>query len=123
MRKRRRQNLGSDHPTAPVKPAARQRWLLVGTVSALVVLVVATIAVAALWRPSRGDSGPGGGVKPAPAANPAPAASAPHGGTGPAPEGMAWIPGGEFTMGSADPRGDVCGGHEAMADARPLHGV
>jgi formylglycine-generating enzyme len=36
---------------------------------------------------------------------------------------MAWIPGGEFTMGAADPRGTPDGGDEAMADARPLHRV
>ncbi len=41
----------------------------------------------------------------------------------PAPEGMLWIPGGEFSMGSADPRGLPDGGHEGMADARPIHRV
>jgi len=43
--------------------------------------------------------------------------------TGPAPEGMAWIPGGEFSMGCADPRLCVDGGHEPMNDARPIHRV
>jgi len=39
-----------------------------------------------------------------------------------APEGMVWIPGGEFSMGSADPTsGGHC--HEPMADARPIHRV
>ena len=42
---------------------------------------------------------------------------------GPAPAGMVWIPGGEFSMGSKDPRGDLCGGNEPMADARPVHRV
>ena len=41
----------------------------------------------------------------------------------PAPEGMAWIPGGEFSMGSTDPRNDLCGGNEPMDDARPVHRV
>jgi formylglycine-generating enzyme required for sulfatase activity len=42
---------------------------------------------------------------------------------GPAPSGMVWIPGGEFSMGSKDPRGDLCGGNEPMDDARPIHRV
>ena len=32
---------------------------------------------------------------------------------GPAPAGMVWIPGGEFSMGAADPRGCAHGGHDA----------
>jgi sulfatase modifying factor 1 len=40
-----------------------------------------------------------------------------------APPGMVWIPGGEFSMGALDPRMAPRGGHEAMADARPIHRV
>jgi formylglycine-generating enzyme required for sulfatase activity len=40
---------------------------------------------------------------------------------GPPPSGMVWVPGGEFSMGCADPRGLPHGGHEAMEDARPIH--
>jgi len=40
-----------------------------------------------------------------------------------APEGMVWISGGEFSMGSKDTREMVCGGSDAMSDARPIHRV
>jgi formylglycine-generating enzyme required for sulfatase activity len=39
------------------------------------------------------------------------------------PEGMVYIPGGEFSMGSLDPTDMICGGDEPMNDARPLHRV
>jgi len=39
------------------------------------------------------------------------------------PEGMVWIPGGEFSMGAEDPRRLEHGGQEPMADARPIHRV
>ena len=42
---------------------------------------------------------------------------------GHSPEGMAWIPGGEFSMGSVDPRGLPQGGRDPMTDARPIHRV
>jgi len=40
-----------------------------------------------------------------------------------APAGMAWIPGGEFSMGCADPRSQPFGGPDPMRDARPIHSV
>jgi formylglycine-generating enzyme len=42
---------------------------------------------------------------------------------GPAPSGMVWIPGGEFSMGSVDPRTLPRGGNDPMTDARPIHRV
>jgi sulfatase modifying factor 1 len=43
---------------------------------------------------------------------------------GPAPEGMVWIPGGEFSMGARDPLdvNDVVGARQTT-DARPVHRV
>ena len=39
------------------------------------------------------------------------------------PEGMVYIPGGEFSMGSLNPTEMMCGGDQPMDDARPLHRV
>jgi formylglycine-generating enzyme required for sulfatase activity len=65
---------------------------------------------------------------------PAPALSSPRSSFGPTtmgtprpagdpPVGMVWIPGGEFSMGCADPRGIPDGGTDPMNDARPIHRV
>jgi formylglycine-generating enzyme required for sulfatase activity len=55
------------------------------------------------------DFGPTTGAAPRPASDP--------------PTGMAWIPGGEFSMGCADPRDIPYGGSDPMNDARPIHRV
>jgi len=41
----------------------------------------------------------------------------------PAPDGMVWIPGGEFSMGAADPPGMDDVGMQATMDSRPIHRV
>ncbi len=69
------------------------------------------------------DTGPAEDASPPPSgflstiANDAPA-------PGPAPEGMVWIPGGEFSMGARDPfdKSDMVG-MQATTDSRPIHRV
>jgi formylglycine-generating enzyme len=41
----------------------------------------------------------------------------------PAPDGMVWIPGGEYSMGAEDPRPEASSALDPMADARPIHRV
>ena len=42
---------------------------------------------------------------------------------GPGSPGMAWIPGGEFSMGAQDPPGNDAVGMQATLDSRPIHRV
>ena len=80
-------------------------------------------AAAAVWALSRAalDGRPGRDRRPVGPFEPTQPASGSEG-LAP-PPGMVWIPGGEFSMGCVDPRGQPFGGPDPMRDARPVHRV
>lgn len=82
--------------------------------------VVAILAVLSACSPIPSPSSPASSTNKAPQAEGAVAAA-----PGPAPEGMAWIPGDEFNMGAAEPTGADHNhvGMQATNDARPIHRV
>jgi formylglycine-generating enzyme required for sulfatase activity len=103
----------------------RQTAALHPTNNVIVRLALLTALIGAAWLlRSRQQSGPMQAARPAAALlgfSPTIAASTPA--PGQAPQGMAWIPGGEFSMGAQDPpdRDDV--GMKATIDSRPIHRV
>jgi formylglycine-generating enzyme required for sulfatase activity len=90
----------------------------------------AGVIALAVWQAAIRKGGEGRETAGASSASPAAvqgvfAATIPNPATppGPAPAGMVWIPGGEFSMGAEDPTGQPGGGPDPMRDARPIHRV
>jgi sulfatase modifying factor 1 len=104
------------HPTAP-RTGRPRTWLIAGVAAGAV----------GIWTVNARRSAPAlPEATHAIAALPGflPTVSNPTASLGVAPEGMVWIPGGEFSMGAADltdPQDVV--GMQATADARPIHRV
>ncbi len=95
--------------------AERPRWR--GMLGRRALWLVPLALAVGVWaaRPARRS------VETAPAFTPTqPGQAAPAGAR---PTGMAWIPGGEFSLGCADPRSLPYGGSDPMRDARPVHRV
>ena len=102
---------------ADVPPVSRRLWqtLLQGGLGLAAAAGVWAACMFVLHRSATAPRTVAGGFQSTNAETP----SAP----GAAPEGMAWIPGGEFSMGCADPREQPFGGPDPMRDARPIHRV
>src|ERR1019366_6775410 len=98
MRKQRKKQAGGKNPATNLK-TSRVRWFVVGTA------VVAAVVGFAVFKFSRAHSTSTAGMKPKiteaePASPFAPTIPNKTPAPPPAPEGMVWIPGGEFSMGS-----------------------
>jgi sulfatase modifying factor 1 len=107
---------GSRPRGGTVKPPAtpRRGWLLPAAVG---LGCVVALWLAERWaRPPAGLESSGAGPRFEPTVPGSQPTAAP-------PPGMVWIPGGEFSMGCADPRGMPHGGSDPMHDARPIHRV
>ena len=107
------------------KSVLNVRMLLAGA-------ILVTVSVGLVWlmlrssSPIKGSSGGSSRASSsAPNAQPNFEATIVNSGAAPGslPNGMVYIPGGEFSMGALDPTEMVCGGDQPMDDARPLHRV
>jgi len=129
---RRRSRHGSRSLSAPARPTAVQRVARRAIVALIIFGLMLVGLVAGLLlletRPSNESASKSADTRPSDAAHSAVAMFAPTIANvalarGPTPDGMVWIPGGEFSMGALDPRSMDHGGNQAMDDARPIHRV
>jgi formylglycine-generating enzyme len=104
-------------PAAAVRSVGNRKWVIAAAAAAIVAAAsyyyyprhsvpVPSVSASTEARPVFGPTVPN--------SSPAP---------GPAPAGMAWIPGGEFSMGANDPPDMNMVGMKATTDSRPIHRV
>ena len=117
MRKRsvskKRQTKLSQPPSPPA--SGKGMW---GIVACVAIAGVAGWVVYSQRNPART---PAAETAPTPAFEPTVPNSSPPAAGG--PDGMVWISGGEFSMGTEDPPDMSAGAMNSMADARPIHRV
>jgi len=120
MSKKRNKPLRAKEPAA-ARRTSRIGWIVAGAVALAGAVVVArfrsspALSQAAATDPATATAAAGSDFGPTiPNNTPRPS---------PAPEGMVWIPGGEFSMGSDDSGESLCGLPGVTRDAQPVHRV
>ena len=109
----RKRSTDSRPPSAGSRRATRTRRLLI-------VLAVTATCVVGWWRYAGRSEAP---ASPSTAATFQPTLENARVAPGDAPQGMVWIPGGEFSMGAAESPGMNMVGMQATTDSRPIHRV
>src|SRR6516225_6453467 len=104
------------------RPRQPARWFLVGTV--LAVASATTFAYFARWSSAKQPvTAPSVGASLDSASDFFPTIANQVSPSRRAPQGMVWIPGGEFSMGAMDPPASTEAGMHGAVDARPIHRV
>jgi formylglycine-generating enzyme len=126
MARKRRTKKASEEESPKVPPARRNYWA-----TAIAIVAVLLLAGLGIWRfvgrrtvqATKLSAEAAAAESPLPAGSFGPTVENKNAPAGLSPVGMAWIPGGEFSMGAQDPPMMNMVGMQATRDSRPIHRV